>query len=64
MERQRASGRAAELAFWERYGVQADRIRGWHEQAIKAVTRDQVRAVLTATLGKRPGVRVVTRPTG
>jgi len=64
MERQRASGRAFELAFWERYGVPAAQVRTWQENSVRAVDGAAVRAVLGATVGSRPGVRVDSRPCG
>lgn len=64
MVRQQASGRAAELAFWERYGIEAPRVRTWQEEALRGVTQSGVQAVLSATVGCCPGVRVVTRPSG
>lgn len=64
MDRQRASGRASELAFWERYGVPAAQVRSWHEQTVVQVTAADIQAVLAATVGSCPGVRVDTRTTG
>ncbi len=64
MDRQRASSRASELAFWERYGVPAERVRPWHAAQLEAVAPADVQRVLARTVGRGACVRVHILPTG
>ncbi len=61
-DRQRMSGRAHELAFWERYGVPAQRVRPWLEEGVLGVDVAAIRRILSDHVLRRPGVRVNTVP--